>query len=195
MQGSNAKPDTLSIFVYLLYTGIVILFLGLSYGYISSLENARWDDFNVPKIFWLSSVCVITISMLLNNMYRCYKKDALRVQTRYISVTLFVAVAFVLCQIFGWMHLYTAGLTLTDTPAAGYIYVLSGLHALHVLAGVVFLAVALIKVQKAGRDPVTILLYTSDASQATRLKLLTHYWHTIDALWLFIFFMVLYRHA
>lgn len=183
------------IFIHLLLTGIVILFLGLSYAYIFSLNQERWEDFRLPKIFWVSSVCVILISYLLNNCIKFYKKDRPEKISRYLILSLFFAVAFLGCQYEGWKQMTLGGYTLDDTPSSSYIYILSGLHGLHILAGIIFLIVAIFRIKKNTSDEVKTLLYMSDQIKYTRLRLLAHYWHTIDCLWLFLFLLFLYQHA
>lgn len=183
------------IVVHLLLAGIVILFLGISYAYIFSDNQEKWEQFHLPKIFWLSTACVICISVLLTSTLRHYTSDNLKKLRLHFIAAAFFAILFLSFQCTGWLHMHGSGYTLADTPSSGYIYLLGWLHGLHILTGIVLLLVAIYKVQSALHDPVKKLLYLSDKSQYIRIKLLTHFWHTIDLLWIFIFCLFLYQHA
>ncbi|MFN0274418.1 MAG: cytochrome c oxidase subunit 3 [Chitinophagales bacterium] len=183
------------IIVHLLLAGIIILFLGLSYAYIFSVNLGKWVDFQLPKIFWLSSFCVMGISVLLKKIETDYKSDEVKKLRQHLLLALLFSFVFLVCQFTGWIQMYNAGFTLSGSPSYSYIYLLGWLHGLHIFAGILFLSVAIFKVQKAVNDPVKKLLYVSDVNQIVRLKLLSHYWHVIDALWIFIFFLFLFQHA
>ncbi|MBC8046376.1 MAG: cytochrome c oxidase subunit 3 [Fimbriimonadaceae bacterium] len=189
------SKNPLVLIVHLLLAGIVILFLGLCYGYLFSLNQDKWEDFRLPKIFWLSSVCVIIISFSLRKCHQFYKKDKPKTILQFMLIALFFAVGFLICQYMGWMQMQKAGFTLADTPSSSYIYILSGLHGLHIIAGIIFLIVAVFRMKKNIQDEVSALLFLSDETKYIRLRLLTHYWHTIDFLWIFLFILFLYQHA
>lgn len=181
--------------IHLLLAGIVTLFLGICYAYVFSDNQFKWEQFRVPRIFWVSTFCVLMVSFFMQRCLAHYRHDRLPLVRRELIFSLAFAIAFLTCQVTGWQQMQREGLKIADTPSSGYIYVLSGLHALHITVGIVFLITAVIRVSPFLRDPVKSLLYLTDPVRETRLRLLAHYWHTIDFLWVFIFLVFLYQHA
>ena len=70
--------------------------------------------------------------------------------------------------------------------SAGYLYVLSGLHFAHVIAGLPFIVGFFWVARKRMKEPVSVLVYFSDPEKRLKLKMLTMYWHFMDALWIYL---------
>jgi cytochrome c oxidase subunit 3 len=187
--------NTTGLFVHLLLAGIIILFLGLSYGYIFSMNGESWVSFKLPKIFWLSTLNILCVSYFLQNCIGYYDDDKARRLKFFITLSLIFALIFICCQLLGWNYLYENKITLEDSPSAGYLYVITGIHALHVVAGIIFLLVSVVRINAVTSDEIKSLIYFSDPVKRVRLKLLVNYWHTIDFLWLFLFSVFLFKHA
>jgi cytochrome c oxidase subunit 3 len=92
-----------------------------------------------------------------------------------------LGVAFLVGQVAAWRQLVNAGVYLPSTLQSGFFYILSGLHALHLFGGVVALGVVLIK---GIRHRLTAFNYEP-------LKLCGLYWHVMDALWIYLFLLLL----
>ncbi len=184
-----------ALFVHLLLAGIIILFLGLSYGYIFSQSAESWVHFQLPKVFWLSTLSIFGVSYLLQKCIRYYDDDRAFRLKFFMTLSLVFALIFIGCQLQGWNYLYSHEITLKDSPSAGYLYVITGIHALHVVAGIIFLLVAIIRINAITYDEIKSLIYFSDPVKRIRLKILVNYWHTIDLLWLFLFSVFLFKHA
>ncbi len=182
------------LFVNFLMASIVILFIGLAYGYIFTM-GSNWIEFRLPKIFWLSTVCIILVSLFLRKTLKYYDNDQPANLKRVIVAALFFAVLFVYCQILGWAKLIDQGIILETSPSGTYLYILTGLHVVHVLVGIIFLIVAVVRAYLNTTNEISSLLFFSDPVKRTRLKLLNTYWHTIDFLWLFLFLTFLFQHA
>lgn len=173
---------------------IVILFLGLTYAYLARL-GSEWMVFSFPKVFWLSTLFILLVSLFLRKLLTAYDTDNTTLLRRKLLLALISSVLFSVCQYLGWHQLHTQNLHLTTSVSVSYLYILTGLHAAHVGVGVIILIVAYFRVRKHTRNQVNALLYFSDSVRRDRLMLLTHYWHTIDALWVFLFMCFLYNHT
>ncbi len=187
--------NTTALFVHMLLAGIIILFLGLSYGYIVSKNTESWVQFKLPKMFWLSTLCILSVSYFLQRCVKYYDDDKAPRLKLFITLSLIFAVIFIICQLLGWNYLYGNEITLQNTPSASYLYVITGIHALHVVVGIILLLVAMIRINAATSDEIKSLIYFSDPIKRIRLRLLITYWHTIDFLWLFLFCIFLFKHA
>ena len=94
----------------------------------------------------------------------------------------------------GWSQLFANQVYIHSDNSAGYLYVISGLHIAHVIAGLPFLAAFFWTARKRMKEPVSVLVYFSDPEKRLKLRLLTIYWHFLDGLWIYlvVFFFINY---
>jgi len=101
-----------------------------------------------------------------------------------ITATFLLGVTFVILQWFGFRQLWDSGIQFKGSAGGGqFLYVIAGLHAMHVLGGVVALTIMLIKAFF-GR----IKFYSS-----VPVELMATYWHFVDILWIYllVFFILM----
>ncbi len=83
--------------------------------------------------------------------------------------------------------------TVDENNANGgaYLYVLSGLHVVHLLGGLCFLFAAMFRLVNNRADMVKAVVYFSDKREGGRISALALYWHFLGALWcvMFLFFL------
>ncbi len=182
------------LIVDMLLASIVIFFLGITYGYVARLGSA-WTDFRLPKVFWLSTLSILMVSFFLRHVLEAYDRDQVTTLKRKIALAFAAALIFSACQVAGWLQLRDQGLLIDTANSVSYVYILTGLHILHVLLGLIFLMVAAFRINRHTATGVQALLYFSDPLRRDRLKLLTHYWHTIDFLWVLLFLAFLFNHT
>jgi cytochrome c oxidase subunit 3 len=86
-----------------------------------------------------------------------------------------------LLQFMGFYEMHHAGVTLASTAegvSGSFVYVISGVHLLHMLGGVIALIIVFITVNFRRKTKV----YSS-----TGLEILGTYWHFVDVLWIYLF--------
>lgn len=182
------------LLVNLVLVSIVILFLGITYGYLAKLGSS-WLAFRLPKVFWLSTLSILLVSFLLQRLLAAYEADHAREMKIRLGLAFGAAMLFSVCQVIGWQQLISQGLMMESHPSVAYLYILTGLHIAHVAVGLAFFIVAAFRLQKNTSTNVQALLYFSDPLRKDRLKLLVHYWHTIDFVWVMLFLSFLYNHT
>ncbi len=101
-----------------------------------------------------------------------------------LSATFVLGITFVILQYMGWKAMTDMGATFTINPSSSFVYVISGVHAAHVLGGVAALIVAMVHAH--------FLPFKPTPRRRLRLELVVHYWHFVDLLWvyLFVFFLI-----
>ena len=99
---------------------------------------------------------------------------------------------FIVLQGFGWRKMLLSDITMSNNTGGMFIYILSGLHIVHTLAGLIALA-------SANKDAfqrmayVDAYVYSVNPPNQLKIKLITIYWHFIDALWVLLFLFLLYH--
>jgi cytochrome c oxidase subunit 3 len=109
-------------------------------------------------------------------------------------MTLTLGFTFITMQCMGWSQLIEAGITLSRSPAGSFVYLLSGLHMLHILGGLIFLVVIFIESLRR-TSYVDSFVYSVNPPNQLKIKLATMYWHFVDILWLCIFLFLWCQHS
>ena len=162
---------------------ILMMFAGLTSAYIVKSNQASWQDVVMPKIFWASTAVILFSSLMVQMALRSFKQREMQRYRLLIAFTFVSGIAFVILQWFGFMQLWDQQVTLKGSGAGQFLYVIFGLHAAHVLGGVIALMIMFIKAFF-GRTK----LYGS-----IPVEVMATYWHFVDILWiyLFVFFMLI----
>src|SRR6267143_134694 len=100
-----------------------------------------------------------------------------KIRNPWLAVTLALGLAFLFGQWMAWQQLAANGFYVSTTPSSSFVYLLTGAHAAHLLAGVVALSVACI----------ASLLHRSLKTRSIVVDLSAWYWHFMAALWIYIF--------
>ncbi len=155
---------------------IVMMFAGLTSAYIVRKNQANWVGFQVPVVFWYSTAVIIASSITMMLALRSFK---LREAARYrslLTVTFLLGVLFLTLQVIGFWQFVQAGQALGKVNSVDFLYVIVGLHGLHVVGGVVALTVMFAKAFSTRRRN-----YSS-----VPVEVMATYWHFVDALWLYL---------
>ncbi|MBL7914147.1 MAG: cytochrome c oxidase subunit 3 [Bacteroidia bacterium] len=173
--------------------GSTILFLSMTFLYFVTLSRTQFlPEFHLPKAFSVSTVFLLLSSFSISGILRAYKNDGITEIRNRLAGTLALGVIFCFTQVYGWLKLYESGIFLSSNVGVAYLYVITGMHFLHVVAGLVYIALLTHRVATKKNDVVKSLLYFTDGFQYTRLQLISVYWHFVDVLWVVLFFVFLF---
>lgn len=79
------------------------------------------------------------------------------------------------------------GIKFNGNIAATYLYVISGLHLLHLLVGISLLVKFAFNAIEMRSDPVKMLMFEANSINKLNVSLLATYWHYVDGLWLYVY--------
>ncbi|MBK9734957.1 MAG: cytochrome c oxidase subunit 3 [Saprospiraceae bacterium] len=182
------------IIITLIIGGITALFLGFTFSYLYNRVQQGVLPVVIPSLFYFNTILIIGSSCTLMVAKRAYLKDKTTLYKMALWVTLILSFLFLYMQILAWKQLVSSNISLNHSTMASYLYLISGLHFLHLLAGIPFLIKFIYIAQKRMVDPVTVLVYFSDPDKKRDLHILNIYWHFLDGLWIYlvIFFLINY---
>lgn len=187
------KMHPYKMLMMLAIVGIAMIFVFLVIAYTVSISDYfQTSEVRLPKIFTLATIILLGSSFALNLAVKAFHEDNMRQLNFMIFLVLLMGVIFTGCQFLGWLDLKESGIFLAGKSSGTFLYVISGLHLMHLSGGIFFLLLALVKTYKVRQDPVKALIMVTNPFDRLRLELLTEYWHFLCALWLFIFFFFLY---
>jgi cytochrome c oxidase subunit 3 len=174
-RGKRIHPHKFTLWVAI--GSIIMMFAGLTSAYIVKSNQAGWQAIEMPKVFWYSTGAILVSSLLMQMALRSFKQREMNRYRWLIAGTFLLGVAFVILQWIGFQQLWNSGVQFKGSSGSGqFLYVIAGLHALHVLGGVVALTVMFVKAFL-GRTK----LYGS-----VPVEVMATYWHFVDFLWIYL---------
>lgn len=179
---SKIHPHKLALWVAI--SSIIMMFAAFTSAYVVRRAAGNWLEFKLPEIFMVSTVVILLSSATIHYAFKGFKQGKEQQYKGLLIATSILGLLFVVLQYQGWEALTAMGATFTVNPSSSFIYVISGLHAAHVLGGIAALAVAL--------THAFVLPYKPTLRRKQRFELVVHYWHFVDILWVYlmVFFMV-----
>ncbi len=182
------------IIITLVIAAIVSLFLGFTGAYIYNRVHQGVLPIQIPTLFYFNSILIIASSITLIYAKKMYEYDDTRMFKVALWVTMILTLLFLYMQIEAWYQLKAANIELTTSTMASYMYLISGLHFLHLVAGIPFLGYFIYEAHQRMKDPITVLVYFADADKKRSLNILNIYWHFLDGLWIYLvlFFLINY---
>jgi cytochrome c oxidase subunit 3 len=180
------------IFTYLILLGISSAFLTLVFCYLVTTAGSVWNQFRLPQIFHANTVIILVSSYTVMQMRRANQRDDQAGYKQALLITSLLGLAFTAFQIFGWSELLSSGVGLRNNISGSYLYLISGLHLAHLLAGVGIMFWFLYKAYELEKDAYQSLLFDTDPVTKLKIEMMGLYWHFVDVLWLFLYasFMV-----
>jgi cytochrome c oxidase subunit III len=172
---------------FTLWVGIgslLMMFAGLTSAYIVKRNQANWQSFELPQFFWYSTVAIIASSVTIYLAEKAFKQREMKKYRGLVIATLVLGVLFIGFQLLGFRDLWNQQITLTGNVSYSFMYVIVGLHAAHVIGGLIAL----------------IVLFAKAFSTKTRIynsvpvELVGTYWHFVDVLWIYLLvFLIMIR--
>ena len=179
--GSSFPISKGQIGVWILLTAIIMLFAGLTSAYIVLRAVPTWQNIELPSLLWPNTLVLLLSSLAIDISRRAVRRNDIQSMKRWLALGALLGLAFLAGQLAAWRQLVNAGVYVPSTLQSGFFYILSGLHGIHLFGGVVALGFVMVK---AVRHQLTAFNYEP-------LKLCALYWHVMDALWIYLFLLLL----
>jgi cytochrome c oxidase subunit III len=177
------KPDKYRVGMGLILLVVLMTFGGLIGAYVVLATNQalEWKPFNLPFQIWISTALIIVSSI----DYELAKKSLLEGNQpkarKWFLITAVLGAIFIASQLLAWLNLVNQGYYATGNPYAGLFYILTAVHAVHVVGGIISLVFIVLKTQ----------VMTDDADELLKrqwfARVVGWYWHFIGVLWLILF--------
>lgn len=115
------------------------LFALLTGAYFMRRELGDWQPLPVPPILWFNTVVLVLSSLALEWAQRSVRRGNLT-QLRFgLAAAGLFAATFLVGQLIAWGELSASGYYVAGNPANSFFYLVTGLHGLHILGGLVAL--------------------------------------------------------
>lgn len=180
----NSKKS--SVITWVLLIIVVMTFAGLigAYIVISTNNVLEWQPFSLPVAVWVSTALIILSSFTYYLGHRAVNNSDEPGIRRYLVATTVLGAMFIASQLLAWVALSNRGLYVQGNPYAGFFYILTAIHALHVLGGIIALGTVLLR---------SWYVTGNEAETEYRINLATAvgwYWHFMGGIWIVLFLLL-----
>lgn len=185
MSNHAAEANDRSMFGFWIYLMTDLLMFGVLFAVYAVLRNNTAGGEPGSELFTLPLALAGTL-LLLSSSYTCglamiAARQGNKNQVLYwFSLTFLLGLAFLGLEMYEFTELLHEGHSWQDNAFLSSFFVLVGTHGLHIIFGLIWLAVTMAYTVKRGLSP----------SMLRKMSLLSLYWHFLDIVWIFIFTIV-----
>src|SRR5262249_4478583 len=138
-RGLLGDPVRFGLFAFL--GTVTMLFVGFTSAYILRRTSEDWQPLAAPPVLWANTLALLLSSATLEVGRRRLRGWDLRAAQAWVLATGALGALFVAGQVVGWRQLAQRGVFLSSNPHSSFFYVLTGVHAVHLLGGLAWFAV------------------------------------------------------
>lgn len=181
---SSIPPQRVGLWVFLgVVTSLFMLFI-VMYVERSGLDD--WRPLADPRLLWFNTALLVVGSVALQRARNAAAHASLPgVRVNLLAAAVFTT-GFLVGQSYAWQMLTSSGHFLATNPADAFFYLLTGLHALHLIGGLFVLARTTLTAWQRP-DPEDV---EKAAALRVSVQLCSVYWHYLLLLWLVLFYML-----
>lgn len=167
--------------LWLAIGSIIMMFAGLTSGFIVRKPQGDWISFGIPVAFYISTVLILISSYTMHLAVKAFKAGQQTKHRTMVLLTLLLGVGFTILQVVGFYEILAVQ-KWQNNISFQFLIAIVLMHALHILGGLVAILVFYFKT------------FSSKFKQFTSngIEIAATYWHFVDILWiyLFIFFLI-----
>ena len=116
------------------------LFALFASAYFMRMEFVDWRPMPLPRIVWLNTGMLVLASIALQCARSAVRQGDIDTVRLSLATAAVATLGFLGGQLIAWRELAASGYFLTGNPSNSFFYLLTGLHGLHILGGLVALA-------------------------------------------------------
>ncbi len=183
--GINIPREKFAMWVFL--GSLVMLFAGMMSAYtVLKAGAAAWPPPGMPALpatLWVSTLLIVASSITFQLAHVSVRRGRTGLMKVGLVATTLLGSAFLASQWMIWQSMMGAGVEIASNTYAAIFYTLTGLHALHVVAGVLYLLVTTGKA----------LLGRYGPERHLGVELCGMYWHFVDLVWIALFSVLYFQ--
>jgi cytochrome c oxidase subunit 3 len=161
------------------FLGVATVLFAISISaYFARMRLLDWQPLQEPGLLWINTAVLFCASVVMQMAVAAGRANRVDIQGRALWTGGGLAILFLLGQIAAWQQLQVDGYAWTKNPADSFFYLLTSLHGLHLLGGLVAWGRTMYK----RRQHINVQL---------SIELCAVYWHFLLIIWLVLFGILL----
>jgi cytochrome c oxidase subunit 3 len=173
--------DPKKFILWLFIVSIIMLFGAFTSAYMVKKASGDWLSIALPGIFYFNTVVILLSSASMHIAVMSTKKNNLKLTRIALVITSILGLTFLAGQYSGWQDLVRNNVFFVGHPSGSFIYVLTGVHGIHLVSGVIFLFIIV----------AAAFRFKVHSKSQRWIQMCATYWHFLDALWLYLFIFLL----
>ena len=157
------------------------MFLLFMISYYTRSLFPDWEVLADPRILWINTLILALASFAMQLASNAAKRKADASIRNSLLAGAFLTLAFIAGQLVAWDQLIESGFYAQENPAFAFFYMVTGLHALHLVGGMWFL----------GRLGFNMRQESKKEKARLSVTLCATYWHYLLLVWLLLFALLL----
>jgi cytochrome c oxidase subunit 3 len=157
------------------------LFALFTSAYFMRMGLSDWHAMPVPRLLWLNTGVLVLSSVALQIALIAARRRQLDTVRLALVTGGITAVAFLVGQLMAWRELVADGYYLASNPANSFFYLITGMHGLHIIGGLIALAVVIVRAWTPQWRIERLRL---------SVELCAMYWHFLLFIWLAVFVLL-----
>jgi cytochrome c oxidase subunit 3 len=152
---------------------------------IRSQAPLFWGRISLPRLLWFTTAVLLASSVTLEMARKRLGRNDQRGFFRLMAWTTALGLIFLAGQIAAWLKILHSGVILAKNPHSWFIFLFTGLHAVHILVGLGGLAYLLVRTREPASGP-KYQMNTRVVANGVSI-----FWHYLDFLWIVLFTLLL----
>lgn len=180
------QVDKSRYIAYFLLIAVGMTFAGLLGAYLMIATNraAEWKPFDLPFQIWVSTLIILLSSVSYSLGKAATDRGDYRKGRDWLVATTALGGVFLASQLILWLELVQRGYYMRGNPYAGFFYILTAAHLIHVAGGMVALGSLLLTSWEPPRSDVAV------TRRRDLARSVGWYWHFMGFLWVVLFLML-----
>ncbi len=182
-EGSSYMLPKSKLGLRVLLTSITVFLSLFVIAYSDRMLIPDWRPLPEPWLLWLNTLVLILSSVAMQKGLNAARKG----QTERVKISLLAsggfAFLFLLGQVFVWQQLVNLGYFAAANPANAFFYLLTAVHGVHLLGGLVAWGRVVTRIGGGQTDSVKL---------GSSMELCTIYWHFLLVVWVVFFILLLF---
>jgi cytochrome c oxidase subunit 3 len=184
--GAAYTPGLSLLGMRIMLVSITLLFIVLSLVYLNLSRSKFWQPIRVPVFLWVSTAMIVASSWSLQMARRSLQVQQVYRYTQWLCATVILGLGFLGSQLLGLRELMLQGFYMRHNLHSSMFYVITGLHGVHLLAGLAMLVFLLAHIAMRPHAA-----YRQFQREQARSDVAALYWHFLDGIWIGMFSLLL----
>ena len=176
----DGEPHRYRIGMWMALAAIMMMFAALTSAYVMRAGTRGWQEIALPRLLWVSTALIIASSITFELARRALRRSAEQLYKLWLAVSLLLGLGFLVSQLLAWRQLVAQGVYLASNPHSSFFYLLTGLHGLHLVGGILGLSYLLWRAARGHGGQ-------AHAKRRAITEAVGTYWHFMDGLWVYLF--------
>ena len=175
----NVPEPMIGLGIFLIIAGALFLLFIISYQY--RMDYQDWQPAPEPWQLWANTLFLLMGSIAFQISSNAARHNKYQRAKKMLMLAGILTFIFLLGQVWAWSVMNGTGYSVKANPANSFFYLITGVHAAHIMGGLVAWLRALKKIDRR----------SDEHSIQLSIKLCAMYWHFFLVVWLFLFYMLL----